>query len=150
MLKIALLSGVLAVAALNFLHVRRHFYVGNQEQTDLELLRRRVWVELLMIALTIGATSALTLSPPPNVVPLPTVLVHESDGLRVGPAHFTVQIRSHNGQPVTDHVQRVMLEFRQSNELGAVSVIAKPTSAGTFVAEGSAWLGAGRSLYTCA
>ncbi|MCX8103037.1 MAG: copper resistance protein CopC/CopD [Candidatus Bipolaricaulota bacterium] len=144
--KIALLTVILVMAALNFRQVRRDFR-GEYGQTDLAPLRRRVWGELFTVVLAIGAASALALSPPPNVVPMPTVLVREGDGLRitltisslrVGPAHFGVQLRDAQGQPVSAGVQQVMLEFRyiESDALGAVHAIAEPTSAGDFAVHG--------------
>lgn len=144
MVKLSLLLVIIAMAALNFRQVRRDFR-GDYGQTDLAPLRRRVWGELIAGVLAVGAAGALALSAPPNAAM--TVLTHESDGLRVvliisslrvGPAHFAVQLRqAHTNSPVPQ-VQRVTLEFRYggSPELGTIAAIAEPTSTGDFALHG--------------
>ncbi len=158
-LKIAMLMAILAMAALNFRQVRRDFQ-GDYNQTNLAPLQRRVWGEFFTIVLVLGAAGALALSPPAQLLPTvhgaesPTVLVHEAEGLRVtltisslhvGPAHFVVQLRDTQGQPVST-VQRVMLEFLRpdNEELGALSTVTQQNSAGDFEAHGSYLSLAGR------
>jgi copper transport protein len=159
LLKIALLTAILAMAALNFRQVRRDFR-GAYDQTDLAPLRLRVWGEFFTIVLVLGAAGALTLSPS-VYLPLearqaepPTVLVHETEefritltisSLHVGPAHFVVQIRDMQGEP-TSSVQRVTLEFlyTDSAELGALSASTQQNSAGDFEVHGSYLSLAGR------
>jgi len=147
---------VLAMAAFNFRQVRRGFR-GDYGQTDLVPLQRRVWGEFLTIVLVLGAASALALSPPAHLLPtteLPTALVRETEGLRVtltisslriGPAHFTVQLRNAQGQPVSD-VQRVTLEFlyKDSEEWGTLSTVARQNDPDSFEAVGSYLSLAGR------
>lgn len=158
-LKIAMLVAILAMAALNFRQVRRDFR-GDYGQTDFTPLRRRVWGEFFTIVLVLGAAGALTLSPPAHRPTAaqgaepPTVLAHETGGirvvltissLRVGPARFTVQLRDARGQPISA-VQRVTLEFlyAESQELGALSIVAPENSTGGFEAVGSYLSLAGR------
>lgn len=157
LIKVALLMVIVAMAALNFRQVRRD---GDYGQTELAPLQRRVWGEFFMILLVLGAAGALTLSPPAHLPTTaqgtepPTVLVHETEGvrvtltissLRIGSAHFTVQLRDAQGQPISD-VQRVTLEFlySESAELGALFTIAQQNSAGDFEVHGSYLSLAGR------
>lgn len=146
LVKLALLTAILAMAALNFRQVRRDFR-GEYGRRDLAPLHRRVWGEFFVVVLVLGAASALALSAPPRAghSSSPAVLVGESDGLRitlivssvrVEPAHFAVQLQSRDGRSVTEHVQRVTLEFRHRDGLGAVSAFAEPTSAGDFALHG--------------
>lgn len=137
-MKLVLLVLILVLAALNFRQVR-------QRESSLLPLRRRVWGELVGVLLALGAASALALSAPPSAVRPSTVLVRESEGLRVtliissvrvGPAHFTVQLQDQDGHPVIEQVQRVTLDFRHRDGLGAVSAFAEPTSAGDFALHG--------------
>lgn len=141
-MKLALLVPILGLAALNFRQARQ---IGEHNPTGLLPLGRRVWGEFFGIMLALGAASALALSAPPALSSSAVILMDEIDGLRVtlkissvrvGPAHFTVQLQDKDEHSVTNQVQRVTLEFRQQDGLGTVSAIAEPTNASDFALHG--------------